>query len=64
MSARLLPAGCTAYAASTRPVDELEAAADELGWRCVVLDGSEVEDQATRSSSCAPSRSPCPSGSA
>jgi len=25
------------------PIDELEAAADELGWRCVVLDSSEVE---------------------
>jgi hypothetical protein len=25
------------------PVDELEAAAEELGWRCVVIDGSEVE---------------------
>lgn len=27
------------------PVEELEAAADELDWRCVVLDGSEVEDR-------------------
>ena len=24
-------------------VDDLEAAADELDWRCIVLDGSEVE---------------------
>ena len=27
------------------PVDELENAAEELGWRCVVLDGAEVEDK-------------------
>jgi RNAse (barnase) inhibitor barstar len=27
------------------PVEELEAAADELDWRCVVLDGSDVEDR-------------------
>ena len=26
-------------------VDELEAEAEDLGWRCVVLDGSEVEDR-------------------
>jgi hypothetical protein len=34
------------------PVDELEAAADDLGWRCVVLDGSEVEDRAAFLESC------------
>jgi RNAse (barnase) inhibitor barstar len=27
------------------PLDELEANAEELGWRCVVLDGAEVEDK-------------------
>jgi len=26
-------------------IEELEAEADELGWRCVVLDGAEVEDR-------------------
>ncbi len=26
-------------------LDSYEAAADDLGWRCVVLDGSEVEDK-------------------
>ena len=25
------------------PLEELETAADELGWRCVVLDGTEVD---------------------
>jgi hypothetical protein len=25
------------------PVEELESAAEELGWRCVVLDGTEVD---------------------
>jgi hypothetical protein len=34
------------------PVDELEAAADELGWRCIVLDGSEVEDRAAFLEAC------------
>jgi RNAse (barnase) inhibitor barstar len=33
-------------------VDDLEAAADELGWRAVVLDGSEVEDRAAFLESC------------
>ncbi|MGD9955756.1 MAG: barstar family protein [Candidatus Nanopelagicales bacterium] len=26
-------------------IEELEAEADDLGWRCVVLDGAEVEDR-------------------
>ena len=33
-------------------VDELEAAADELDWRCIVLDGSEVEDRGAFLESC------------
>jgi len=33
-------------------VDDLEAAAEELDWRCVVLDGSEVEDRAAFLESC------------
>jgi len=33
-------------------VDDLEAAADELDWRCIVLDGSEVEDRAAFLESC------------
>jgi hypothetical protein len=34
------------------PVEELEAEADALGWRCIVLDGSEVEDRAAFLESC------------
>ena len=33
-------------------VEDLEAAAEELVWRCVVLDGSEVEDRAAFLESC------------
>ena len=33
-------------------VDELEAAAEELDWRCIVLDGSEVEDRGAFLESC------------
>jgi RNAse (barnase) inhibitor barstar len=33
-------------------VDELEAAAEALDWRCVVLDGSEVEDRTAFLESC------------
>ena len=33
-------------------VDELEAAAEGLQWRCIVLDGSEVEDRAAFLESC------------
>jgi RNAse (barnase) inhibitor barstar len=33
-------------------VDELEAEAEGLGWRCVVLDGSEVEDRTAFLESC------------
>jgi RNAse (barnase) inhibitor barstar len=33
-------------------VDDLEAEADELEWRCVVLDGSDVEDRGAFLESC------------
>ena len=33
-------------------VEELESAAEGIGWRCVVLDGSEVEDRAAFLESC------------
>lgn len=35
------------------PVEELEAAAEELGWRTVVLDGAEVEDKTAFLEQCA-----------
>jgi hypothetical protein len=38
---------------SDAPLDELEAAAEELGWRTVVLDGSDVEDKAAFLEQCA-----------
>jgi len=33
-------------------VEELETDADGLGWRCIVLDGSEVEDRAAFLEAC------------
>jgi hypothetical protein len=42
MSGRLL-ARLDGVRRTQAPVDELEAAAEELGWRCVVLDSGEVE---------------------
>ena len=42
MSARLLRE-LRGVRRTDAPLDELEAAADELGWRCVVLDSSEIE---------------------
>ena len=42
MSARLLRR-LHGVRRSDAPLDELESAADELGWRCVVLDSSEIE---------------------
>ena len=42
MRARLL-ARLRGVRRTDAPVDELESAADDLGWRCVVLDSSELE---------------------